>query len=56
MHVVDYDPSDVVELRSALGFQLSVEFDLAEKIVTDAAPLTAGTPDIDYAILRVPRR
>ena len=22
----------------------------------DAAPLTAGTPDIDYAILRVPRR
>ena len=32
IHVVDYDPSDVVELRSALGFQLSVEFDLAEKI------------------------
>ena len=25
IHVVDYDPSDVVELRSALGFQLSVE-------------------------------
>ena len=32
IHVVDYDPSDVVELRSALGFQLSVEFDPAEKI------------------------
>ncbi len=32
IHVVDYDPSDVVELRSALGYQLSVEFDPAEKI------------------------
>lgn len=32
IHVVDYDPSEVVELRSALGFQLSVEFDPAEKI------------------------
>ena len=32
IHVVDYDPSDVVELRSALGFQLSVEFDPVEKI------------------------
>jgi len=32
IHVVDYDPAEVVELRSALGFQLSVEFDLAEKI------------------------
>ncbi|MFN9849426.1 MAG: TrbG/VirB9 family P-type conjugative transfer protein [Alphaproteobacteria bacterium] len=32
IHVVDYDPSAVVELRSALGFQLSVEFDPAEKI------------------------
>ena len=32
IHVVHYDPSDVVELRSALGYQLSVEFDPAEKI------------------------
>lgn len=32
IHVVDYDPAEVVELRSALGFQLSVEFDPAEKI------------------------
>lgn len=32
IHVVDYDPSEVVELRSALGYQLSVEFDPAEKI------------------------
>ena len=32
IHVVHNDPSDVVELRSALGYQLSVEFDPAEKI------------------------
>jgi type IV secretion system protein VirB9 len=32
IHVVEYDPSEVVELRSALGYQLSVEFDPAEKI------------------------
>ncbi|WP_293678091.1 TrbG/VirB9 family P-type conjugative transfer protein [uncultured Phenylobacterium sp.] len=32
IHVVDYDPSAVVELRSALGLQLSVEFDQGEKI------------------------
>ena len=32
IHVVDYDPAEVVELRSALGYQLSVEFDPAEKI------------------------
>ena len=32
IHVVDYDPAEVVELRSALGFQLSVEFDPGEKI------------------------
>ena len=30
--VVDFDPTEVVELRSALGFQLSVEFDPSEKI------------------------
>ncbi len=32
IHVVEYDPSAVVELRGALGFQLSVEFDPAERI------------------------
>lgn len=32
IHVVAYDPEEVVELRVALGFQLSVEFDPAEKI------------------------
>ena len=32
IHVVDYDPAEVVELRSALGLQLSVEFDPAEHI------------------------
>jgi len=32
IHVVDYDPAAVVELRSALGLQLSVEFDPAEHI------------------------
>lgn len=32
IHVVDYDPGDVVELKVALGYQLSVEFDPAEKI------------------------
>jgi type IV secretion system protein VirB9 len=32
IHVVDYDPAEVVELRGALGYQLSVEFDPAEKI------------------------
>ena len=32
IHVVDYDPTEVVELRSALGLQLSVEFDPAEHI------------------------
>ena len=32
IHVVDFDPTEVVELRSALGFQLSVEFDPSEKI------------------------
>lgn len=32
IHVVDYDPAEVVELRSALGFQLTVEFDPGEKI------------------------
>lgn len=32
IHVVDYDPAAVVELRSALGFQLTVEFDPGEKI------------------------
>jgi type IV secretion system protein VirB9 len=32
IHVVDYDPAAVVELKSALGLQLSVEFDPAEHI------------------------
>jgi type IV secretion system protein VirB9 len=32
IHVVDYDPEAVVELRGALGFQLSLEFDPAERI------------------------
>ena len=32
IHVVEYDPAEVVELRSALGYQLSIEFDPAEKI------------------------
>lgn len=32
IHVVEYDPEAVVELRVALGYQLSVEFDPAEKI------------------------
>ncbi|MDZ4375045.1 MAG: TrbG/VirB9 family P-type conjugative transfer protein [Phenylobacterium sp.] len=32
IHVVDYDPEAVVELRVALGYQLSVEFDPAERI------------------------
>ena len=32
IHVVEYEPSDVVELRTALGYQLSVEFDPLEKI------------------------
>ena len=32
IHVVEYDPAEVVELRSALGLQLSVEFDPAEHI------------------------
>ena len=32
IHEIDYDPAQVVELRSALGLQLSVEFDLGEKI------------------------
>ncbi|MBS0360001.1 MAG: TrbG/VirB9 family P-type conjugative transfer protein [Proteobacteria bacterium] len=32
IHEVMYDPSEVVELKGALGFQLSVEFDPAEKI------------------------
>lgn len=32
IHVVDYDPAAVVELRSALGLQLSVEFDPSERI------------------------
>ncbi len=32
IHVVEYDPAEVVELRSALGFQLTVEFDPGEKI------------------------
>jgi type IV secretion system protein VirB9 len=32
IHVVDYDPSAVVELRGALGYQLSVEFDPSERI------------------------
>jgi len=32
IHVVDYDPAEVVELSTALGYQLSVEFDPVEKI------------------------
>jgi type IV secretion system protein VirB9 len=32
IHVVEYDPEAVVELRVALGYQLSVEFDPSEKI------------------------
>lgn len=32
IHVVEYDPAEVVELRGALGYQLAVEFDPAEKI------------------------
>lgn len=32
IHVVDYDPEQVVELRVGLGFQLSVEFDPSERI------------------------
>ena len=32
IHVVEYNPGDVVELRVALGYQLAVEFDPAEKI------------------------
>lgn len=32
IHVVEYNPEDVVELRVALGYQLSVEFDPAERI------------------------
>jgi len=32
IHVVEYDPQEVVELRVALGYQLSVEFDPAERI------------------------
>ena len=32
IHVVDYDPSAVVELRGALGYQMSIEFDPLEKI------------------------
>lgn len=32
IHVIEYDPADVVELRSALGLQLAVEFDPAERI------------------------
>ena len=32
IHVVDYDPEAVVELRVALGYQLSVEFDAGERI------------------------
>jgi type IV secretion system protein VirB9 len=32
IHVVDYDPEAVVELRVALGYQLSVEFDQGERI------------------------
>jgi type IV secretion system protein VirB9 len=32
IHVVDYDPEAVVELRVALGYQLSLEFDPAERI------------------------
>ena len=32
IHVIEYDPSEVVELRTALGLQLALEFDPAEKI------------------------
>lgn len=32
IHVVEYNPGDVVELRVALGYQLAVEFDPAERI------------------------
>lgn len=32
IHVVAYDPEEVVELRVALGYQLAVEFDPAERI------------------------
>jgi type IV secretion system protein VirB9 len=32
IHVVEYDPEAVVELRVALGYQLSVEFDQGERI------------------------
>jgi len=32
IHVVDYDPSAVVELHGVLGYQLSVEFDPSERI------------------------
>ena len=32
IQVVSYDPSDVVELRGALGYQLTVEFDPLERI------------------------
>lgn len=32
IHVVDYDPTEVVELRGVLGYQLSLEFDPEEKI------------------------
>jgi type IV secretion system protein VirB9 len=32
LHVVDYDPGSVVELRGALGLQLAVEFDPLERI------------------------
>ncbi|PZQ51995.1 MAG: hypothetical protein DI570_24750 [Phenylobacterium zucineum] len=32
IHVVEFDPAEVVELRTALGLQLSLEFDPAEKI------------------------
>lgn len=32
IHVVDYDPEAVVELRVALGYQLAVELDPAERI------------------------
>jgi type IV secretion system protein VirB9 len=32
IHVVEYDPEAVVELRVTLGYQLSVEFDAGERI------------------------
>lgn len=32
IHVVAYDPAEVVELHGRLGFQLTVEFDPAERI------------------------